>query len=138
MGEMKHYTGKLKEVYPDSKETFEEMCHRILLQENVIGKDEIAVDYYYSEWSEVLEALLYGKYVIVVDEDYKKHLLKVLKKKEILSGSDVYHLHQNTNGEYEYEIVYYNGGTCFGDAINYAYETMNMEDKEWSYIVKEI
>lgn len=122
MSEMKHYIGKLKEVYPDSKETFEEMCHRILLQENIIGKDEIAVDYYHSEWSEVLEGLLYGEYVVVVDDDYKKHLLKISKKKEILSGSDVYYLHQNSSGEYEYEVVYYNGGTSFGDAINYAYE----------------
>lgn len=59
MSEMKHYVGKLKEVYPGSKETFEEMCHRILLEENVVGTDEIVEDYYYSEWSNVLQENLY-------------------------------------------------------------------------------
>lgn len=124
MSEMKHYVGKLKEVCPGSKETFEEMCHRILLEENVVGTDEIVEDYYYSEWSEVLQENLYDKYIVTVDKNYEKHLFMVSEKKKISDGCDVYNMHKNINGEYEYEVVYYDGGTSFDDAINFAYYEM--------------
>ena len=122
MSEIKHYVGKLKEVFPDPRETFEEMCHRILLEENVIGKDEIVEDYYYSEWS--LEENLYDKYIVTVDKDYEKHLFIISEKKKVSDGCDVYNMHENVNGEYEYEVVYYDGGTSFDDAINFAYYEM--------------
>lgn len=124
MSEIKHYVGKLKEVFPDPRETFEEMCHRILLEENVIGKDEIVEDYYYSEWSAVLEENLYDKYIVTVDKDYEKHLFMISEKKKVSDGCDVYNMHKNINGEYEYEVVYYDGGTSFDDAINFAYYEM--------------
>ena len=124
MSEIKHYVGKLKEVFPDIRETFEEMCHRILLEENVIGKDEIVEDYYYSEWSAVLEENLYDKYIVTVDKDYEKHLFIISEKKKVSDGCDVYNMHENVNGEYEYEVVYYDGGTNFDDAINFAYYEM--------------
>ena len=124
MSEIKHYVGKLKEVFPDIRETFEEMCHRILLEENVIGKDEIVEDYYYSEWSAVLEENLYDKYIVTADKDYEKHLFIISEKKKVSDGCDVYNMHENVNGEYEYEVVYYDGGTSFDDAINFAYYEM--------------
>lgn len=124
MSEIKHYVGKLKELFPDPRETFEEMCHRILLEENVIGKDEIVEDYYYSEWSAVLEENLYDKYIVTVDKDYEKHLFIISEKKKVSDGCDVYNMHENVNGEYEYEVVYYDGGTSFDDAINFAYYEM--------------
>lgn len=124
MSEMKHYVGKLKEVYPGSKETFEEMCHRILLEENVAGTDEIVEDYYYSEWSNVLQENLYGKYIVTVDKNYEKHLFMISEKREVHEGCDVYNMHKNINGEYEYEVIYYDGGTSFDDAINFAYYEM--------------
>ena len=124
MSEIKHYVGKLKEVLPDLRETFEEMCHRILLQENIIGEDEIVEDYYYFEWSEVLQENLYDKYIVTVDKDYGKHLFKISEKRKISDGCDVYNMHENVNGEYEYEVVYYDGGTSFDDAINFAYYEM--------------
>lgn len=124
MSEIKHYVGKLKEVFPYPEETFEEMCHRILLEENVIGKDEIVEDYYYSEWSAVLEENLYDKYIVTVDKDYEKHLFIISEKKKVSDGCDVYNMHENVNGEYEYEVVYYDGGTSFDDAINFAYYEM--------------
>ena len=124
MSEIKHYVGKLKEVFPDIRETFEEMCHRILLEENVIGKDEIVEDYYYSEWSAVLEENLYDKYIVTVGKDYEKHLFIISEKKKVSDGCDVYNMHENVNGEYEYEVVYYDGGTSFDDAINFAYYEM--------------
>ncbi len=33
-------------------------------------------------------------------------------------------MHKNINGEYEYEVIYYDGGTSFDDAINFAYYEM--------------
>lgn len=124
MSEMKHYVGKLKEVYPGSKETFEEMCHRILLEGNVVGTDEIVEDYYYSEWSKVLQENLYDKYIVTVDKNYEKHLFMISEKREVHEGCDVYNMHKNINGEYEYEVIYYDGGTSFDDAINFAYYEM--------------
>lgn len=124
MSEMKHYVGKLKEVYSGSKETFEEMCHRILLKENVVGTDEIVEDYYYSEWSNVLQENLYDKYIVTVDKNYEKHLFMISEKREVHEGCDVYNMHKNINGEYEYEVIYYDGGTSFDDAINFAYYEM--------------
>ena len=124
MSEIKHYVGKLKEVFPDPKEAFEEMCHRILLEENVVGTDEIVEDYYYSEWSNVLQENLYDKYIVTVDKNYEKHLFMISEKREVHEGCDVYNMHKNINGEYEYEVIYYDGGTSFDDAINFAYYEM--------------
>ena len=124
MSEMKHYVGKLKEVYPGSKETFEEMCHRILLEENVVGTDEIVEDYYYSEWSNVLQENLYDKYIVTVDKNYEKHLFMISEKREVHEGCDVYNMHKNISGEYEDEVIYYDGSTSFDDAINFAYYEM--------------
>lgn len=59
-----HANGILKEIEVPSHTNFETMCRDILIEEGIV-KTCSPLDYGEIYWSNVLEKLLHGKYVVV-------------------------------------------------------------------------
>lgn len=117
MSETVHYTGKLKPIYRLPNETFEDLCKRIL-KENGYTK----LSTWFSTYEEMLSDELYGEYVIV-----NKNLYQIIEKHNKDTEFDIFNAHLNKDGTIDYEIMYYNGGCSFQEAIEYSLE--NMEDE---------
>jgi hypothetical protein len=117
MSETVHYKGKIKLVEKLPNETLEEQCERILKKH---GYDKL------HEWCDSYEDMvfdeLYEKYVIVDDDVYE-----VLVLDDIGTEYDIYHAHRNNDGTIDYEVMYYNGGCYFDEAIDTALLNMDCE-----------
>ena len=114
MSEMVHYSGKLEVVDTLPDETLEEQCKRILAKHNYFELDS-----YCDSWREMLCEELYERYVIANDTIYE-----VVEKKHRSIDEDIFEAHANLDGSIEYEVMYYNGGCSFNEAIEYALEDM--------------
>lgn len=114
MSEMVHYTGKIAPVGKLSNETLEEQCKRILEEHKYL-----ALSKYCDSWREMLCDKLYEKYVIAGGEVYK-----VIEKNHRDMDEDIFDAHDNGDGTIDYEVMYYNGGCSFNEAIGYALEDM--------------
>jgi len=111
MSEMVHYKGRLKLVDKLPNETLEEQCKRLS------GADEVTK--YYDSYREILEDTMYKTYVINGNNIYE-----IVSKKEIEPDSDLFIMSDNKDGTYDYEVLYYNGGCSFTEAIEEAFENM--------------
>lgn len=114
MSEMVHYSGKLEAVDTISSETLEEQCKRILAKHNYFELDS-----YCDSWSEMLCEELYERYVIVNDTIYE-----VVEKKHRSIDENIFEARANLDGSIEYEVMYYNGGCSFNEAIEEALENL--------------
>lgn len=114
MSEMVHYTGKIAPVGKLPNETLEEQCKRILEKYNYLDLKS-----YCDSWREMLCDELYERYVIAGGEVYK-----VVEKNHKDMDSDIFNAHDNYDGTIDYEVMYYNGGCSFNEAIEYALEDM--------------
>ena len=110
MSEMVRYTGKLrlKEKLPN--ETLEEQCKRILFEHNYFE-----LQYYYDSWKEMLCYELYERYVI-----YNNEVYEVIEKNYRDFYDSIFEAYKNDNGTIDYQVVYYNGGCGFTEAIEEA------------------
>lgn len=113
MSETVHYKGTLTKVERFENETLEEHCKR-LLEINELPE-------YYETYEEVFNDRLYKRYII-----YDNNIYSVYKKE--IGSENMFNANINQNGEIEFEVMYYNGGCGFTDAINYAME--NIKQKE--------
>ena len=114
MSETVHYTGKLQLVHKIPNETLEEQCKRILTEHNYFE-----LNGYCDSWREMLCEELYERYVISCGEVYK-----VIEKNHKGMDNDVFNAHDNKDGTIDYEVMYYNGGCSFNEAIEIALENM--------------
>ena len=114
MSEMVHYTGKLQLIEKYPNETLDELCKRILSENNYSELNE-----YCDSWVEMLCDELYGKYIIANENVYK-----VIEKNYNDIDSDIFNAHDNNDGTIDYEVLYYNGGCSFDEAIEYAIDNM--------------
>ena len=114
MSEMVHYTGKIAPVGKLPNETLEEQCKRILAKYNYLDLKS-----YCDSWREMLCEELYERYVIACGEVYK-----VVEKNYKDMDEDIFNAHENGDGTIDYEVMYYNGGCSFNEAIEYALEDM--------------
>ena len=114
MSEMVHYTGKITPVGKLPNETLEEQCKRILAKYNYLD-----LNTYCDSWREMLCEELYERYVIAGGELYK-----VVEKNYKDMDEDIFNAHENEDGTIDYEVMYYNGGCSFNEAIEYALEDM--------------
>ena len=114
MSEMVHYTGKIARVENVLNETLEELCERILREHKYLSLSK-----YCSSWREMLCDKLYDQYVIVGGEVYK-----VIEKNHRDIDEGIFDAHDNGDGTINYEVMYYNGGCSFNEAIEYALEDM--------------
>lgn len=111
MSEVVHYEGKIQLIAKFPNETLEEQCKRIL---NNFGHMEIHS--YCDSWADMIYEELYDQYIIIDDDLYC-----VVSQNEY-SENDVYNISDNKDGTYNYEVMYYNGGCSFTDAISRAFE----------------
>ena len=98
----KCYVGQSKNVYNRIKE------HKYL-----------ALSKYCDSWSEMLCDKLYQQYVIVGEEVYK-----VIEKNHRGIDEDIFEAYDNGDGTINYEVMYYDGGCSFDEAIEEALENM--------------
>lgn len=110
MSEMVRYTGKLrlKEKLPN--ETLEEQCKRILGEHNYF---ELSV--YCDSWEEMLYDELYERYAI-----YNNEVYEVIEKNYRDFYDSIFEAYKNDDGTINYQVVYYNGGCGFTEAIEEA------------------
>ena len=114
MSEIVHYTGKITPVGKLLNETLEEQCKRILAEHNYFE-----LNGYCDSWREMLYEELYERYVIACGEVYK-----VIEKNNKNMDYDIFNAHDNEDGTIDYEVMYYDGGCSFNEAIEYALEDM--------------
>lgn len=114
MSEMVHYIGKLQLVEKYPNETLDELCKRVLS-----GYNYIKLNSCYDSWVEMLCDELYGRYVIADENVYK-----VIEKNYKDMNEDIFNAHDNKDGTIDYEVLYYNGGCSFDEAIEYAIDNM--------------
>lgn len=114
MSEMVHYSGKLQLVEKLPNETLEEQCERILKENKYL-----ALSKYCDSWREMLCDKLYEQYMIAYGEVYK-----VIEKNHRDMDEDIFDACENTDGTIDYEVMYYDGGCSFNEAIEYALEDM--------------
>lgn len=116
MSEVVRYKGKLKLVEKLNNETLEQQCKRIL-EEN--DKD-IALDFYDS-YEEMFYDEFYKEYVIVENNIYHVESIKNVY------DNDIFLVHENNDGTFDYDVCYYNGACNFDEAIGSAFEEMEGE-----------
>lgn len=114
MSETVHYTGKLEAVDALPDESLEDQCKRILAEHNYYNLDSL-----YDSWEEMFCEELYERYVIANDNIYK-----VVEKNNKSDEYDIFSATQNLDGTIDYEVMYYNGGCSFNEAVERALENM--------------
>ena len=110
MSETVHYRGKLHLVEKLPNETLEEQCKRLLSENNYLELND-----YCDSWIEMLCEQLYEQYIVVDDEVYK-----IIEKNREYATGDIFNAHDNKDGTVDYEVMYYNGGCDFNEAIEHA------------------
>lgn len=110
MSEVVHYTGKIKLVEKLPNESIEEQCRRILTQHKYTELNS-----YCESWEEMLYEEMYDNYVIVND-----NLYEIVEKNDKEYDTDIFNISDNKDGSYDYEVMFYNGGCSFSEAIGIA------------------
>lgn len=113
MSETAHYKGKLKKLEIPTGMDRQEFCKSILQKNNCYE------DLYDGDYEEYLRDTFYEKYAFVNND-----IFEVLSQKEI-GDYDIFEVHDNNDGTYDYEVMYYDGGCSFDEALEYAFEDIN-------------
>lgn len=105
MSEVVHYKGTLTKIDKFTNESLEEQCKRLLNTHELPD--------YYDTYREMFEDTFYNQYVICNDEIYSVY------RKDVYSD-DMFNAKIISNNEIEFEVMYYNGGCGFTEAIEIA------------------
>jgi len=108
MSETVHYKGTLTVVERLEGETLEEQCKRLM--------EGCELDSWNSSYQEQLMDDGYEKYVIHND------ILYSVEKKDI-GEDDCFSIVERKDGTLEFDVMYYNGGCSFDEAIEYAFNS---------------
>jgi len=125
MSEVVRYKGKIKkiDIAPRKVEAY---LHTSLSDEGKKRYTELMNDtdvfdnnYEFISWFDELE----DRFVIV-----KGFLYEIISKKNLSDDHNIFDAVENNDGTIDYHVMYYNGGCCFDEAIDWAIEDMNKED----------
>lgn len=108
-----HYKGTLTKVDKLENEDLESQCKRLL------GDAEL--EKWCDNYEEMFLDKFYNEYVIYDNNIYK------VERKELGHDMDIFNIHEK-NGKYEFEVMYYNGGYGFSDAIAKAFKNLKEAD----------
>lgn len=111
MSETVHYKGKMTLLPKLSGETLENQCKRIVCDNNKLDINEVENPSYYDTWEEYLLDMYYKKYATA-----KGNLYKIDSIKEV-EEYDMFNVNKVSESQFEYEVMYYNGGMGLSDAI---------------------
>lgn len=115
MSESVCYKGKLKRITVKDK-TIEEQCEDIV--KSSIGE---ALPKWLSDYTEYVTCELQEDYVI-----YDGEIFQVIEKRS-LSDFEWFKVKKNSDDVFEFDVAYYNGGCCFAEAIEKAFENKKQE-----------
>lgn len=106
MSEMEHHIGKVQVVIPVGYESLEDVCKRIAFENDIK-----TLPSYFHDWREVVIYELSDSYVVVNDYVYK------IISDEVSEDYEVFSMHNNKDGTYDFETIYYNGACSLSEAI---------------------
>lgn len=121
MSEMVHYSGTMRLVRKKRNETLEDLCKRIM---NLHGYSTLSI--YVNSWEEYLRDEMYEKIVVVDGELYE-----ILNREKLGFDDNVFSVSDIGNGKYEFEVMYYNGGCSFNEAIETAMDNVRKRNTSW-------
>lgn len=107
MSEIVHHKGKIQVVTPIGYESLEDVCKRIAFENDIK-----TLPSYYNDWREVVIYELSHSYVVVNDYVYK------IISDEVSEDYEVFSIHNNKDGTYDFETIYYNGTCGLSEAIS--------------------
>jgi hypothetical protein len=110
MSEMVHYKGTLTKVELLEYETLEEQCKRVY--KKLTSNTELKK--YYDTYEEMLLDEFYKEYILIDNELYTTN------RKDVGIDSSLFTSKINEDGTIDYEVLYYNGGCGFTEAIEEA------------------
>jgi hypothetical protein len=120
MSETVHYKGKLNLIIKTSNVEFlEDVCKGLC---NKHGLEELDG---YDSWSEILQNELYDEYVEIEDKHDNVSIFEVVSRVDV-DEYEMFNITQIEDEEYEYEVMYYNGGMGLSEAIE---EALNRLEK---------
>lgn len=114
MSDMVHYKGKIRKVDKLPGESLEDVCERVARQHGFTSLSR-----WCDSWEELVLDEAYEECAVVDDE-----LFLVENKKRVFNEQDVFHASKNQDGSLDFEVLYYNGGTSFNEAIERALHNM--------------
>ena len=117
MSETVHYKGKLKLIVKTSNIDFlEDICKKLYAEYR-------SDDLYYDSWCEQLQSELYNEYV-VIEDDHENVSVYEIKSKKNIDEYEMFNVTKLDNDEYEYEVMYYNGGMGLSEAIEESFKRL--------------
>lgn len=118
MSETVHYKGKLNRIVKtDNKEVFETICESILNKH-----EQLELKDFYKSWSDQIQGELYNEYV-VIEKNNNYSLYEILSRKDI-DEYEMFNITKLDDDEYEYEVMYYNGGMGLSEAIEESFKRL--------------
>lgn len=121
MSEMVHYSGTMRLVLKKGNETLEDLCKRIM---NLHGYSTLSI--YMNSWEEYLHDEMYEKNVVVDGELYE-----ILNRESFECDDNVFSATDIGNGKYKFEVMYYNGGCSFSEAVETAMRNTRKRIASW-------
>jgi hypothetical protein len=117
MSQQETIIGKLRLLDKINGETLEDQCKRVYHKQY----RELSADEIYGTYKEMLSDEGYDKVVI-----YEDNLYEVISRKD-MDGMDIFEISKAEDGTYDFTLSYYNGGCCFSEAIEYAFNRMKKD-----------
>lgn len=117
MSRMEHYKGKLEYVNKLPNETLEEQCKRVMEED---GRNIDLSWWRYDTVEELMRGEYHYEYII-----YNDNIFRVTTCNEIIGSESIYVINNNNDGTYNYEVMYYNGGESFSEAIEEGFKILD-------------
>ena len=108
MSDMEAWKGKAKIVSPQGNENLEALCKNICEEKN------IEKSIYHASWVEALRDELYNQYVVI------NGILYDVSNKQKYDHNHHGEARRIDNDTVEFNLVFYNGGTCFSEMLECA------------------
>ena len=117
MSETVHYKGKLKLIVKTSNNDFlEDICQKLYAEYR-------SDDLYEDSWYDQLQSELYNEYAVIEGKDDSVSIYKIVSKNNV-EDYEMFNIKKTTHDEYEYEVMYYNGGMGLSEAIEESFKRL--------------
>ncbi len=116
MSDYESHSGKIRKVFPQVNENFEQLCKRLWV-ENGQKEDDYDKEQLFDEF--------YEKYLKINNEIWE------VVEHEDLDDEDMFcRLSRNSDGTVSFHTRYYNGGTCMSEMIEEALVDFDEENSD--------
>lgn len=112
MSKTVRYKGTLTLIPKLDNETLEDQCKKI----HDKSEGSVKLESYYYGYADWLQSNLDDYYIIYKDDLYK------VQKEEMDAEFDIFNLNKLDNDKYGFDVMYYNGGCSFNEAIEESFK----------------